>query len=99
MNSWLRGQFFSVRTLEAESQKIDFFRDIHELEVPVAFCCGRHDFTTPSELAEIFYKKLLAPNKRLVWFENSAHSPWIEEQAKFVEFIRSAVREWAQPSE
>lgn len=56
-----------------ELGSIDFFADAHELDVPVYFFVGRHDYNTPFELTEEYYEWLEAPSKELVWFENSAH--------------------------
>jgi pimeloyl-ACP methyl ester carboxylesterase len=51
--------------------------------VPAAFMAGRHDYTTPFELVEAYFESLRAPWKRLVWFDNSAHMPNLEEPTKF----------------
>jgi pimeloyl-ACP methyl ester carboxylesterase len=54
--------------------------------VPVYFFAGRYDYNTPWELVQEYYDRLDAPKgKHLVWFENSAHSPNLEEPEKFVE--------------
>jgi pimeloyl-ACP methyl ester carboxylesterase len=45
---------------------------------------GRHDVNAPTVLAEEYAKNLEAPDKRIVWFEHSGHSPWINEPEKFV---------------
>ncbi len=55
------------------------FNDLHHLDVPVIFFLGRHDYTAPSQIASAWLEKLDAPKKELVWFENSAHLPMIEE--------------------
>ena len=43
---------------------------------------GRYDYTTPSEVARRWWEKLSAPDKRFVWFENSAHMMWGEEPGR-----------------
>jgi pimeloyl-ACP methyl ester carboxylesterase len=53
------------------------------VEVPVHFFLGRHDFNTPSVLAAEYWETLAAPCKRLVWFEDSAHFPFLEEPERF----------------
>jgi pimeloyl-ACP methyl ester carboxylesterase len=53
--------------------------EIPNVDVPVFFFLGRHDFNTPSQLAAEYLERLDAPLKRLVWFEHSAHFPFFEE--------------------
>lgn len=68
-------------------QDIDFIRDIPRLEMPVFFFTGRHDYNTPFELVEEYYEVLEAPHKEIVWFENSAHMPNIEEPELFQDLL------------
>jgi pimeloyl-ACP methyl ester carboxylesterase len=60
-------------------QDLDFIRDVPELDLPVYFFTGRHDYNTPFELVEEFSRTLDAPHNEIVWFENSAHMPNLEE--------------------
>jgi proline iminopeptidase len=48
----------------------------------VIFFLGRHDYSCPWPIAEAWMKKLSAPKKKIVWFENSAHLPMIEEPGR-----------------
>ncbi len=66
---------------------IDLRQDYLNLEVPVYFFLGRHDINAPTSLAEEYYELLTAPDKQIIWFEHSGHSPWINESDKFVEEI------------
>jgi pimeloyl-ACP methyl ester carboxylesterase len=56
---------------------------IRSLELPVWFFAGRRDYTTPSDLVAEYVANLKAPRKELVWFESSAHFPFLEEPARF----------------
>ena len=57
---------------------------VPRLEVPVYFLAGRYDYKTPSFLVEEYLNALDAPpGKRMFWFENSAHVPFIEERSVF----------------
>jgi hypothetical protein len=38
-------------------------------------------------LAEDYFHQLQAPEKSLIWFEHSGHSPWTSESDRFVEVI------------
>ena len=58
------------------------------LRVPTLVTVGRHDWITPVEAAEEI--AALIPGARLVVFENSGHSPQLEEPERF----RAVVREF-----
>ena len=64
-------------------EHLDFIESAKELDVPVFFFAGRHDYNTPFELVEEYFEVLEAPSKEIVWFENSAHSPNEEESDRY----------------
>jgi pimeloyl-ACP methyl ester carboxylesterase len=74
---------FSLETMWDELAKVDLETLAPKLEVPVHFFLGRHDHQVDATTAERYFEKLVAPSKRLVWFEDSAHSPPFEQPAKF----------------
>jgi pimeloyl-ACP methyl ester carboxylesterase len=84
---FIRGTIFSTKNLWKELFDIDFFKEVKEYKVPVYFCIGRYDYNAPFELSERFFKKLKAPSKKFIWFENSAHCPNFEESEKFQDFL------------
>jgi pimeloyl-ACP methyl ester carboxylesterase len=61
----------------------EMVHEVSAVQVPVYFFLGRHDYNEPSELAAAYLQTLSAPSKELVWFEESAHFPFLEEPAKF----------------
>ena len=82
------GILFSLRLMWKEvNQKINFFEQIHAVDVPVYFFAGKYDYNTPFELVEKFHKQLKAPKNELFWFEKSAHSPHIEEKSRFEDIM------------
>ncbi|MEC4593628.1 MULTISPECIES: alpha/beta fold hydrolase [Nitrospirillum] len=58
------------------------FTGLTKLDCPVIIFAGRHDYTTPSEPVQAWFRKLSAPSKRFVWFENSAHMMYGEEPGR-----------------
>jgi len=83
---FLIGVEYSDKLMWDEIMKVNFLNDATRLEVPVYFFEGRHDYNTPWELVQEYYEKLDAPKgKTLIWFENSAHSPNLEEPEQFAE--------------
>jgi proline iminopeptidase len=59
---------------------------LHEIQVPVLITVGRHDWITPVAASEQIAAGI--PHAELVVFENSGHSPQIEENAKWVATVR-----------
>ena len=82
----------SLKQLWPEVEAICLSADVPGVAVPVLFCLGKHDMTTPSVLAERYFEALVAPKKQLTWFDASAHCPNLEEPQKFA-FV---VAEWAR---
>lgn len=62
---------------------LDMRDEIQVVEVPVYFIAGRYDHDTPSVLVESYYNILEAPEKEIIWFENSSHFPFYSEPEKF----------------
>jgi len=61
----------------------DLVATLPALDVPVVFVQGRLDRVAPGEATDRLYESLTAPSKRLVWFENSAHTPHFDEPELF----------------
>ena len=71
----------------SDLEGINFLETARELDLPVFFFVGRHDYNTPFELVEEYFEQLEAPYKEFVWFENSAHSPNLEEPDRYQEIL------------
>jgi len=83
----LRGSKKSGELMNVQLRAVDLYTEIPEVEVPVYFFTGRHDYNTPFELVEEYYSILKVPRKELIWFEESAHSPNIEEPERFTRLM------------
>ena len=62
------------------------------LQMPVFFFLGRHDHWVAPETSVAYFDTLTAPSKRLVWFEESGHEPFVDEPAKFNAAMAELVR-------
>src|SRR5216110_3187981 len=51
------------------------------LQMPVFFFLGRKDHWVPAEISVAYLNALTAPSKKLVWFEQSGHEPFVDEPA------------------
>jgi pimeloyl-ACP methyl ester carboxylesterase len=85
--NFFRGIFSSIRLIWPELLTINFMEQAASLKVPVYFVLGKHDYEVPFKVAEKYFEILEAPHKELIWFDNSAHFPNVEENAKFIDVL------------
>jgi len=88
-----RGVAFTHRNIDYTDRERPLVDLVTAVPIPVYFFTGRHDYTTPVAMVEVYYQKLRAPRKELVWFEESAHFPFFEEPEKFAEEMERVRRE------
>jgi len=69
----------------------DLTKQVTELDIPVYFFHGIHDYTVSYTLAKDYFEKLKAPMKGFYTFEQSAHSPLFEEPAKMQHILQEDV--------
>lgn len=82
VNLW-RGRAFSRGFgLWDQFIRIDLREAVPELAIPAYFLEGRHDYTCVTALARDYFEKLRAPVKGFYEFDQSAHSPLMEEPEK-----------------
>jgi pimeloyl-ACP methyl ester carboxylesterase len=91
--NFYRGIINTYNHVYQQLYTIDMRKDYTKLDVPVYFFLGRHDVNAPPALVEEYAQALDAPDKGIVWFEHSGHSPWINEPAKFVREVLSCFTE------
>ena len=91
--NYFRGLVNTYNHVYQQLYTIDMRVDFTKLNVPVYFFLGRHDINAPTVLVEDYYRVLDAPDKEIVWFEHSGHSPWINEPEKFVTEVLSCLSE------
>jgi len=68
------------------------FDNVTNFRCPIFLFTGRHDLSVSHVLAAEWYQKLHAPEKKLIWFENSAHEPMLEEPGRFFFHLVNDVR-------
>ena len=83
-----------VSTGQVQIRPDHLARTVPRLDVPVVMMQGRRDQVAPGTAAQRYASTLQAPGKRLVWFDNSAHTPHLEEPGKF----RDLLMEIREPS-
>lgn len=88
----LRGFRFSIDAMWTEVSKLNLMKAAPALQMPVFFFLGRKDHWVPPETSVAYFDALEAPSKKLVWFEESGHEPFVDESVQFnaamVELVR-----------
>ena len=66
---------------------MDYTPALPDVDVPALVTVGRHDWITPVEASEEIAE--LLPDSRLVIFEESGHSPNLDQQDKYLKEVRT----------
>jgi pimeloyl-ACP methyl ester carboxylesterase len=85
--NYIGGSRHSLSMLWPKLEQLHLAKDIAQLDVPAIFCLGRNDYTTPSTIAHAYFQTLECKQKKLYWFEQSAHFPHLEEPEEFLEVL------------
>ena len=59
---------------------------------PIILFVGRHDYTTSHDLAAAWFRRISAPQKELVWFDDASHMIMQEEPGRFLQHLVDDVR-------
>ena len=70
----------------------NLFESAISFDVPIYLMHGKYDYVTSYALAREYLDKIEAPAKGFFTFDNSAHSPNIEEPAKFIQNVREILQ-------
>ena len=74
---------------------LDFW-DVKRLHCPIFLFSGRYDYQTPSQVSADWFKTLEAPEKKIFWFEHSAHMMQMEQPGKFFLHLVNDIRPLAE---
>jgi len=85
--NYMPASMFSLEHLWPEVINKNLSKEIDSMQVPVYIFQGKFDYQTPYIVAKDFFDQLKAPEKEFFTFENSAHSPIMEEKDKFNSII------------
>ena len=84
--NYIRGSLFSLQLFD-NVIKDNLFESSVSFDIPVYIIHGKHDYVTSYDLAREYSDVIKAPAKDFFTFENSAHSPNLEEPEKFVQTV------------
>ena len=88
----MRAFQFSLDAMWPEVSRLNLMTAASSLQMPVFFLLGRKDHWVPSDVSVAYFDALSAPSKKLVWFEQSRHEPFVDEPAKFNATMAELVR-------
>jgi pimeloyl-ACP methyl ester carboxylesterase len=91
--SWFLGADFSMIHLYPLMIHDDFLTESVKFEIPFYIVHGSYDYQVSQVLSEKYLEALDVPKKEYFLFENSAHSPNMEEPERFVEVFRKIAEE------
>ena len=87
--NYARGSLFSLKHLWNETVVDNLLETSTLFQVPVYIIHGKYDYQTSYTLAQEYFEIIKAPDKAFFTFENSTHSPNMEEVEKFVQIVCS----------
>jgi pimeloyl-ACP methyl ester carboxylesterase len=80
---FFRGQMLSLNTFLPEVMKIDLNQLGPNFRMPIFFFEGRYDPYCRPSLVVDYAQTIKAPQKEVIWFDDSGHFPFFEEKQKF----------------
>jgi pimeloyl-ACP methyl ester carboxylesterase len=98
LRSTFRAFRFCMESMWPEVSRLNLIEAVPALEVPVVYMLGRRDPWIPAETSVAYFDVLRAPSKKLVWFEESGHEPFVDEPSKFVAAMLDLVRPSCGPA-
>ena len=85
------GLIFSGKTIGKEIIGIELDKTHLNFSIPMFYFLGRHDHVTPSGYASDYVKKIQAPHKDIVWFEQGCHAPQWSQKSDFLAALASKI--------
>jgi pimeloyl-ACP methyl ester carboxylesterase len=86
--NYIKGSWFSLKQLFYLFRDGDLFESSVSFDVPIYIVHGKYDYQVSYALSREYFDQIEAPEKDFFTFENSAHSPNVEESEKFVQIVR-----------
>ncbi|MCW5911556.1 MAG: alpha/beta hydrolase [Cyclobacteriaceae bacterium] len=78
-----KGSNFCSKHIQYKLVESTIEAEIQSYKIPCFFIVGKYDMTTPALLIEEYFNTVSAPDKKIIWFNQSAHFPFYEEKDNF----------------
>jgi pimeloyl-ACP methyl ester carboxylesterase len=85
------GSLYSLTHLLKAAEELNY-ENLVNFKCPIFLFEGRHDYATSHTVADEWFKRVDAPTKKLVWFDNSAHMVMQEEPGRFLYHLITDLR-------
>jgi pimeloyl-ACP methyl ester carboxylesterase len=89
----LSGSWFYVlnNSFYNEIETTSFTGELHKIEIPTLLLWGKYDFIVPPALGYSAFDCISSPDKKLVVFDKSGHSPMHNQADEFAEVVISFI--------
>lgn len=77
--NFFRGLYSTFSHVYQQLYETDLRETHTEFDIPIYILHGKHDVNAPVYLVDEYHSLIDAPEKTLIYFENSGHNPWITE--------------------
>ncbi len=94
---YIRANNASLEAMNAELSALDLRQSVPSVKVPVIFMLGKYDRQLDSRLAADYFDQIQAPQKTLIWFDQSAHNIPFEQPNLFNQRLIQALRKVQPP--
>lgn len=91
--AYIRANEISLAAMEKEINALDLARTVRSVKVPVVFMLGRYDRQLDARQAADYFEALSAPDKKLIWFEESAHNIPFEQPESFMAILKTVLEQ------
>ena len=91
-----RGYKKVLNTMWPQIAAVNLASSCPDFKMPYIILNGRLDNNTPASLVDDYFKKIKAPAKELIWFENSGHNPMGDEGELFKSILRAKLSDIAK---
>ena len=90
-SAW-RGFRFTMNSMWEEVSRLNLIKLVPALQMPAFFLLGCKDPWIPPQTSVAYFDALSSPTKKLVWFQQSGHEPFVDEPDKFNAMMADVVR-------
>lgn len=90
---YFNGSLFSLNNVWHYIASDNLNETSTDFSIPIYIIHGKYDYQVSHTLSKEYFDKIDAPKKAFFTFENSAHSPNMEEPEKFVGIVREIASE------
>jgi pimeloyl-ACP methyl ester carboxylesterase len=87
-----KGVTFTHKHMKYDVIRGALMDSVKSVGIPVYFFTGRYDETDPYQCTVRYFELIHAPRKALIWFDHSAHFPFLEEPSGFASELEKIAR-------